>query len=454
MKTRRTLIAMCIAALFANGAAMAKEKWEYNEDKWDDTRSYGRVTIDKDSVSAWGPWEDFVEPAAGAPSIGFLGAAVGDPYRPLPTPVPVIEGCAAGAWCGYVAYRSYVNDYYNSEGYGGYYRNRPQAGLIELRLSPDDPSAITVLNGSGLGVISGKITPLEGSDPLLVIPELSRVRGGDLSLPVEFGSGTSWVSNRDGLANFYGYEYGDINAPIVINGRTIDGGESGWSASIGGHSRIWARSGSDPEYDTTPYMTMGGNLYVSVWGYVSGGSGNDSYYYNYVNASDGAEGYVAGILTPLSDMASLNAGRVTAEYAGYTSGYRSTSYQSPVAVSVNFGNATWSGTWNNGSDGNMWSSTDSSGRPYLVGQVGVIASGTISGANFQSNSVSANDGQVTGSVQGNFYGPQAAGLGGIVNITKTAAVPVNEVVARTVSIPSYSNATYVDVFAAQKVQPK
>jgi hypothetical protein len=436
---------------------MAKDKWEYHEAAWDNTKSYGNVSIGRDSVQQWGPWEDFVQPAAGGPSIGFLGAGSGDMYRPLPpipTPIPGSD-CASGAWCGYVVYTSYSNvngyggGYGYGEGYGGYYRNRPQAGLIELRLSPNDPSAVTVLGGSGLGTVEGRITPLAGSDPLLVIPELMRVSGGDLSLPVQFGSGTSWVSVNDGLANFYGSASGYIGSPIVIQGQTIDGGESGWYASIGGHNRIWARSGSNEQYDTTPYMTMGGNLYVSVWGYVSGDSENQGYYYNYVQATDGAEGYVAGIATSLADMAALQARSVTATYNGYTSGYKNTSGQSPVVVNVNFGNASWSGTWNNGSNGNVWYGSDSSGRPYIAGQVGVIASGTISGANFQSTSVSANDGNVTGKVQGTFYGPEAAGLGGVVNVTKTPNVSV-ETVARSATPVA---ATYVDVFAAQKVVP-
>jgi len=104
MKTRKTLIATCIAVLFTSTAAIAKDKWDYHEGAWDNTRSYGKVVISQDSVQQWGPWEDFVEPAAGGPSIGLLGAGAGDRYLPIPQPIPpVVTGCGDGEWCGYMA---------------------------------------------------------------------------------------------------------------------------------------------------------------------------------------------------------------------------------------------------------------------------------------------------------------------------------------------------------------
>ncbi len=430
MKTRMTMIAAAVALMFAS-ANMASAATKLHEDEWGKINLYGNTTIANDSTDDWGPWKEFVQPAAGAPSVALLGGLGGELYRPLPPVASAAqESCGAGAWCGYAVYTSNLYTYDGGEyGYGHSERNRPQAGLIELVPSPDDPAEVTVLGGSGTGLMGIKITPMDGSDPLLLMPRLNEINGQSaLGVPVEFGMDTTWVGTRDGLANFYGYEYDSWNG--TIDGQDFSGQ---WNTSIGGHNRIWAQ-GKDTgdQYDVTPYMTMGGNLYVSVYGYVNG-----DYYQGYFSASDGAEGYVAGIHTPLSDMAALQAGNVTANYAGYTSGYKNTSGQSPVAVSVNFGNGTWSGSWNGGADGNISNATDSSGRPYVYGQVGLNASGTVSGASFQSTSVSALDGQVAGSVQGNFYGPQAAGLGGIVNVTKTVG-------------EGYSNATYVDVFAAQK----
>lgn len=425
MKTRMTVIAASVALMFAS-AQLAHAVQKMHEEEWGKTPLYGDVTIAGDKVDDWGPWKEFVQPAAGAPGVGFLGGGRNDP--PPPIPPTHEEGCAAGSWCGYVVYNTYAY------GDGQSVRNRPQAGLIELRPTPDDPSVVTVLGGSGAGMQAFKITPMEGSDPLLVMPGLIAAMNGTMvNVPVDFGMDTTWVGTRDGLANFSGYDGGESN--LTIDGVTL----SGWNAGIAGHNRVWAR-GKDTgdQYDATPYMTMGGYLYVSIWGYVNG-SGDESYY-NYISASDGAEGYVAGIVTPMADMAALQAGNVTASYVGFTSGGKSTSYQSPVAMTVNFGNATWSGTWNGGSDSLRYISkgTDSDNRDYVVGRVGLIASGTVTGANFQSTSVSANKAvSVTGSVQGSFYGPQAAGLGGVVNVVKTTE--------------AYGPASYVDVFAAQKV---
>lgn len=84
MKKSRVLISVCIAGLFAAGTVSARDKWEYNEGSWDKTQSYGEVTVAQDSVQQWGPWERFVEPAAGEPSgVQYAGAGSGDLYRPL-----------------------------------------------------------------------------------------------------------------------------------------------------------------------------------------------------------------------------------------------------------------------------------------------------------------------------------------------------------------------------------
>lgn len=437
MKTRKTMIATVVAMLFTG---MQPALAATHEDEWQNMKLCGDLTIAADSVSEWGCWNQFEAPAAGPPSIALLGPLVRDSYRPVPTFSTVTEeGCAAGAWCGYVAYRSYLYDGESST------YNRPQAGLIQLWPNPDDPMAVTIDGGEGYGEMRIKITPMAGSEPLLVIPAMEQFSGWNgVNLPVEFGMDTTWVATRDGLANFYGSDGGEFN--VTIEDQDFSGS---WSAGIGGHNRIWARGkGSGDEFDVTPYMTMGGNLYVSVWGYINGRDGDEFYYGDYFNAHDGAEGYVAGIPTPLVDMNALRSNNITASYAGFTSAGRWTSGQSPVAMTVQFGNGTWNGSWNNGYDGNMYLNHDSSGRPYIVGQIGLTASGTVTGANFQSTTVGAHDGNVSGSVQGTFYGPGAAGLGGIVNVTKTSVQPEGPAIT---SQQGYTGATYVDVFAASKV---
>ena len=163
MKTKQTVIAVCITALFASGAVMAKEKWEYNEDKWDDTRSYGRVTIDKDSVSAWGPWEDFVEPAAGAPSVAFAGAGAGDPYRPITPipPIPIPAGCGDGEWCGYMAlaidYKKSKNKCYPS------FLDRFEPAEIALQFEQPDSKYFDWLGKGGVNLVLRSDLPDYGS---------------------------------------------------------------------------------------------------------------------------------------------------------------------------------------------------------------------------------------------------------------------------------------------------
>jgi len=141
--------------------------------------------------------------------------------------------------------------------------------------------------------------------------------------------------------------------------------------------------------------------------------------------------FVAGQLTSLADMGSLNAGNVTAHYSGNTflAG-------GDVCMTVKFGPGTWYGSWNGGS-----------------GVTGFTANGTIAGANFASSGVDARDvgveskySSISGTVNGSFYGPQAAAAGGVVDITKTASNYVSSQ-ERTVQ----TSTRYVDVFLANKV---
>lgn len=84
MKAKQVLIGACVASLFSVGSAIARDKWEYNESAWDKAQSYGAVTVAQDSVQQWGPWEQFVEPAAGVSAgVQFAGGGSGDLYRPI-----------------------------------------------------------------------------------------------------------------------------------------------------------------------------------------------------------------------------------------------------------------------------------------------------------------------------------------------------------------------------------
>lgn len=421
MKTQRTLIATCIAALFASSAVMAKDKWEYNEDKWDDTRSYGSVSLDKDSVQQWGPWEQFVEPAAGAPSIALLGAGVSDPYRNLPqtNQVKVDDVCRAGDWCGYAVYRNYEwkYQYYQDdgegEGYGGYStskESRPYAGRFGLTLKPDDPSVVTIDGGEGPGQVSWRLAALAGN----AAPVLGASHD---PMNANFGDWYYYYNYTGGLHNFYASQ------------QTSDTSAYDYSTVYG-----YPHDGSYYYYwylPTSNKEVAAGYFYRYIYDYVSG---------------DGAEmgrqtygSYVAGIATPQAYLDAQRAGNVIASYQGNSvDGYYG--YQIPVSMTVNFGNATWNGSWNGGSDGSSaYQYSDSYGNKYVSGQIGFNASGTVSGANIQSTSVSALDGTVTGKVQGTFYGQTAGSIGGVHDIVKTRP----EV---------YTASSNVGVFLVDKVQ--
>lgn len=421
MKTQRTLIATCIAALFASSAVMAKDKWEYNEDKWDDTRSYGSVNIDKDSVQQWGPWEQFVEPAAGAPSIAFLGAGLTDPYRSLPqtNPVPVDDVCRAGDWCGYAVYVNYdwkrtYQQYDGGEnGYGGYVyeskSTRPYAGKFGLTLTPDDPAQVTIDGGEGQGKVSWRLAALPGN----ATPTLGASHD---PMNAYFGD---WYYYYDagGLHNFY------ANA----GGCNSDCSSYDYSNAYGYPHDYYYYYWYLP---TTNKEVAAGWFYRQISDYVSGDGGETSREtYGY---------YVAGIATPQTYLDAQRVGNVVATYQGNSMDWWG-GYQIPVSMTVNFGNSTWSGSWNGGRDGSVTQVTDSYGNKFLYGQVGFNASGTVSGANIQSTNVSALDGTVTGKVQGTFYGQTAGSIGGVHDIVKTKP----EV---------YTASSNVGVFLVDKVQ--
>lgn len=91
MKTKNILIGACIASLLSSGMVFARDKWDYNESGWNQTSSYGEITVAQDSVQRWGPWESFIEPAAGfSAGVQFAGAPAGDVYRPTFT-VPNVQ---------------------------------------------------------------------------------------------------------------------------------------------------------------------------------------------------------------------------------------------------------------------------------------------------------------------------------------------------------------------------
>ena len=132
--------------------------------------------------------------------------------------------------------------------------------------------------------------------------------------------------------------------------------------------------------------------------------------------------FVAGQPTPLSEIAALRTGNVSATYTGSSFYHGHT-----VNLGVNFGNSTWTGTWS-GSNIEYSNSTLKGGNNFS-------ASGAISG-NALNGGVTGT-GILSGSVNATFTGPMAATLigktdmnidrlgGGVVRITDvfSASVP-------------------------------
>jgi len=112
-------------------------------------------------------------------------------------------------------------------------------------------------------------------------------------------------------------------------------------------------------------------------------------------------------------------------------------------LKVEFGPGIWSGSINGGADNGGVSGrsmnvyTAPSGK-VLEGMVGVDGIGVIKGSEFISTGVSATDGTVKGSIRGAFFGPMAAGAGGVIDITKTR------------TDGTYTNARFVSPFLAVK----
>lgn len=411
MKTKRTVIAACIATLFISGTVFAKDKWEYHESGWSNVHSYGKVVVAQDSVNQWGPWEDFVEPAAGVPSpIAMPGMSGSDPYRNNPV-VVVTEGCAAGAWCGYAIYRNSSTGGQEILTRSYYKPSDPwSAGLFALTPTPDDPS-ITAGSGRGEGNVFWRVTPLGATDPTF--------SDSGASIPADFGGGYGWYRD-DGLHHFHAW-----------TGNETD---SGWeSSSATGFSHNWLSSEATSEvgYGWFALAVKGADKEVAVGTFerevATYTSGNEEYRYWDESTARTNGYYVAGVATPQAYLADQQARDIRAYYAG---GSFDGSSQGKVLIQVQFAPATWQGQW--------------------TGAMNFKAEGNISGANISSNSVSAlysgSSSSYAGSVQGTFYGQQAGSIGGVSTVTKTYTPPVD---ARIAQMPSTQ--TQTAVFLVNKV---
>ncbi|UCV10502.1 transferrin-binding protein-like solute binding protein [Dechloromonas denitrificans] len=441
MSNRKTIIAASIIAILASGSVIAKGN-DLNEDKWGQTRSYGQVFVSDDSVDSWGPWGDFVEPAAGGPiinAISMLGAGSSDSYRNIPAllnPVVANTGCAAGTWCGYAISKTTTNNGYPSV---FFFNDEPQpkhknlydAALFELTPNRD--------GNSGEGTIAWRLTSLSGTESANSGGPLNATFGGGTKSPEEGKTVKVWV--QTGKWPWMGhFEYKYVvtspegakwdNTDESTHHFTASSESKGSQASATGFSqnskateasdavsatKMWTWFGLIPTYGPrTPFtdavlsadeQVAVGEFFREVLAYTSNGQDEMLRRPNY--SSTVTEGYyVAGVATPQAYLDSQRAGNVSATYRG---GSFDGSRQGYVTVNVDFGQAKWNGSWYGG--------TDSQAMNFN-------ASGNINGANLASTSVSAtpmlnnNNVSYSGSVNGTFYGQQAGSIGGVSNVSK------------------------------------
>jgi hypothetical protein len=372
---------------------------------------YGNVSIQEDSTNSWGPWAEFDPTAAGDTQPVAAPRAATDPYRPLaqtttnttPPAQPPVEGFCAGGTLCGFGKFQNVGDP-NTE-------------------TPEDvhPFRLNGTVGQGSDADSNSLPRvIQLSSTPLSTGSFQLTESGDLTLYIGEGLGYSRVlyNNQERIQESYNLR--------------PDG------------ERIYA--GYDPEQAQVAHF----NLIT----YVRGQAG--------VRSTLEQESWgVIGYTTSTADMSALRAGNFQATYSGIDHN------GTPVILALNFGNATWSGTWNGGGDSNnVTPQATVSGVTMLKGNVGfAVTNGTITGSTISATAgnISATDGTIlAGSVvQAALFGPVVSGqvstptgtitstgpiaAGGVVDIRKTVA-PAPQLQQPAASGQGYTNGRYVAPF--------
>lgn len=398
MKTQRTRPALHVIGLAAALLMAQNAGASVSEDDLKKVRSYGNVTVAQDTVTKWGPWEEFENPAAGATQLSGIPAVPPEFYRPLP-PVnpPVSEGlCAASSYCGFGAFINtsawadqqvkwrfyeegdegiYIPDYGTHYDYGYEGRHQPFPVLLTGNIVTPEGEQPVEYTSRFPYQIQIQTTNLVEGDPAFLYPA-----SGEL---VRHGSGRTWGHYMDhSLALGDGSAYSGFYSFQVSLQDHLDLGataEDTHLAFVYGHYKeAYVRqameayiAGSEPmgdEESVEARVTL-----QKLWG-------------------------VMGLTSSQADMDALKAGRTLATYNGRDL------YHTGVSLAVDFGNATWTGSWESG---------------------GFTAAGTVSGVNFSANQISSTSGRQVDAgrsfVKGAFFGPQAAAVGGIADVTSYAA---------------------------------
>jgi len=380
------LVAACAAAGLAQAAPSQEDLAR--------VRLYGNVTIAQDSVNSWGVWEQFEPPAAGPTTPSVSLPSTSELYRPLATvnvPATVTgQLCASGALCGFGLAtqmgKVFIERPQPSEVSDEGERSGPRQGVFVVQPTVLAAREVPALSRGAWLPASMVFAPtaLDGA-PLGLLPTSS-----ELTLQL-----TEFMETR--------YGYGDGFLDVYAGG--FDEGED---------------------------LAGGNNVALApMMGYVNGD-----------RSGGGASVFgVLGVTSTVGDMAALQRGNAVVDYVGSTFNTGSS-----VALTVDFGQGrVVGGSFNGGSDGGgvmTYVASDgqryvANGQRYIEGGSGVginVLGGTVVGSNFVINQMSANDGTVSGRIQGAFFGPQAEMAAGAVDVVKSR------------TDGSYTNAIYRDVF--------
>lgn len=370
--------ALAMAATLA--LAPALQAAAPTEEQLRSIKLYGDTTIAEDSVARWGFWEQFEPPAAGNSLSVALPASPATWYRPLASgttpaapqvsvPTTLALPCESGGLCGFGMFTQVENFTVvetarpTEQGDGVGRETRAEfLPFLPLSLHPY-AFAATELEPSG-----------EGTAPYPASVSVAPVALGTVRVP---NAHTGTVSMDDGCCTYDG-----------------DGG----SANMQPENK-WLLLEAQVAWYTGTVRTDTESFFPHI---ISG---------------------VVGRLTSAADMDALNKGNVTASYSGRLLSDREMGVYNSVSLEVNFGNRTFSGTVNGGTDvaARLAVQGMPNGQTAVQNGMGLkIDAGVIDGSRFQSTRLSATDGTITaGAVSGGFFGPGAAAAGGVIDVTKT-----------------------------------
>lgn len=365
--------------------------------------------VDENSVYNWGPWDKLVSPAIGTDDVDLNQFVFNlpDDYEPEKNAVGIIGTdfvCPAGALCG----SGVIEGGWSPSEYGhGEDAATPWevALILDKNGDPTDtfwsesnfPDAESYSNYSEYLT---NTTSWQKVDPNGVI----NMFGGNLrDGSVQYTGSIPFYYPID--PNFPDEPADDYNYYYIQNVTEI-----GWEDGIEERFRI--RVNLTPvlgEGSGGPYIVTFSETYIDTDVDVTCADGCDGG--GYSKYIDGA--FIVGTPTDASEIADRNnEGRSVAHYSGHTLFAGKALFE----MDVDFGERTWNAAVNGGSDGPVYIN---SATNHVSGRVGWKASGDIVGATFVSTSVSADDGTVTGFVNGDFFNSNANAVGGVADLTKS-----------------------------------